>query len=123
MAIVDVEDGRLAAAANRASANGGKPKEFFDYRRMFDAMHREIDAVFIATPDHHHAPASMMAMQLGKHVFCEKPLCHDVSQARALAKVAKETKVTTMMGNQGHCAVGYRRLCEYIWAGAIGDCP
>jgi predicted dehydrogenase len=88
---------------------------------MFDAMHREIDAVFVATPDHHHAPASMRAIQFDKHVFCEKPLCHDIGEARALAQAAKAHKVTTMMGNQGHCDEGYRRLCEYIWAGAIGD--
>ena len=121
VAIVDVEDGRLAAAANKVAGVGAAPKAFYDYRRMFDAMHGEIDAVFVATPDHHHAPASMMALKLGKHVFCEKPLCHDIAQARALAKAAMEAKVTTMMGNQGHCAEGYRRLCEYIWAGAIGD--
>jgi hypothetical protein len=88
---------------------------------MFDVMHKEIDVVLVATPDHHHAPASMRAIQLGKHVFCEKPLCHDIAEARALAKAAKRHKVTTMMGNQGHCADGYRTLCEYIWAGAIGD--
>ena len=121
VALVDVEDGRLAAAARKASEAGATPRTFYDYRRMFDAMHKEIDAVFVATPDHHHAPASMIAIRLGKHVFCEKPLCHDISQARALAEAAKAHKVTTMMGNQGHCEAGYRRLCEYIWAGAIGD--
>ncbi|MGA2662258.1 MAG: Gfo/Idh/MocA family oxidoreductase [Verrucomicrobiota bacterium] len=121
VAIVDVDDGRLAATSKKAAKSGAKPRAFFDYRRMFDAMHREIDAVFVATPDHHHAPASMRAIQLGKHVLCEKPLCHDLWQARALAKAANEHKVTTMMGNQGHCDEGYRRLCEYLWAGAIGD--
>jgi predicted dehydrogenase len=121
VAIVDVDDGRLASTAKRAAQSGAKPRTFFDYRQMFDTMHREIDAVFVATPDHHHAPASMRAIELGKHVFCEKPLCHDIGQARALAQAAKTHKVTTMMGNQGHCAEGYRRLCEYIWAGAIGD--
>jgi len=78
------------------------------------AMHQEIDAVFVATPDHHHAPASLRAIQLGRHVFCEKPLCHGLWQARALAQAATKHKVTTMMGNQGHCDEGYRRLCEYI---------
>jgi len=96
-------------------------QDLFDYRKMFDTMHKEIDAVFVATPDHHHAPASMMAMKIGKHVFCEKPLCRDISQARALAEGAKRHNVVTLMGNQGHCAEGYRRLCEYIWTGAIGD--
>src|ERR1035438_7019869 len=121
VALVDVEDGRLAAAARKASEAGATPKTFYDYRRMFDAMHKEIDAVFVATPDHHHAPASMLAIQHGKHVYCEKPLCHDVFEARALAQASRQHKVTTMMGNQGHCEEGYRLLCEYIWAGAIGD--
>lgn len=63
----------------------------------------------------------MRALKLGKHVFCEKPLCHDIGEARALAKAARQHRVTTMMGNQGHCGDGYRRLCEYLWAGAIGN--
>src|SRR5205823_12010839 len=74
VAIVDIEDARLAAAAQKVSESGAKPRTFFDYRTMFDQMNKEIDAVFVATPDHHHAPASMMAIKLGKHVFCEKPL-------------------------------------------------
>jgi predicted dehydrogenase len=119
VALVDVEDARLAAAAKKVAVPG--LKTFSDYRQMFDTMHKEIDVVFVATPDHHHAPASMRAIQLGKHVFSEKPLCHDISQARALAQAAQQHKITTMMGNQGHCAEGYRRLCEYVWAGAIGD--
>ena len=81
VALVDIEDSRLAAASKKASEAGATPKTFYDYRRMFDVMHKEIDAVFVATPDHHHAPASMIALRLGKHVFCEKPLCHDISQA------------------------------------------
>jgi predicted dehydrogenase len=121
VAIVDVDDRRLAAGAKKAAARGAQPRTFSDYRRMFDAMHKEIDAVFVATPDHHHAPASMLAIQHGKHVYCEKPLCHDVFEARALAQATRSHKVTTMMGNQGHCEEGYRLLCEYIWAGAIGD--
>jgi predicted dehydrogenase len=121
VALVDVEDRRLAAAVKKASEAGAAPRTFVDYRRMYDTMHKELDAVFVATPDHHHALASMIALKLGKHVFCEKPLCHDISQARALAKAAQAQKVTTLMGNQGHCEAGYRRLCEYIWAGAIGE--
>lgn len=100
VAIVDVDESRIAAAAKRASASGVRSQTFFDYRRMFNTMHREIDAVFVATPDHHHAPASMRAIQLGKHVFCEKPLCHDIWQARALAQAAQRHKVVTIMGNQ-----------------------
>jgi predicted dehydrogenase len=119
--MVDVDDSRIGKALRTASAAGAQPKTFYDYRQMFDRMHKEIDAVFVATPDHHHVPASLRALGLGKHVFCEKPLCHDIGQARALAKAAQKHKVTTMMGNQGHCEIGYRQLCEYIWAGAIGD--
>jgi hypothetical protein len=121
VAIVDVDDSRLAAAARKASERNAHPRTFSDYRRMFDAMHKDLDAVMVATPDHHHAPASLRGLKLGKHVFCEKPLCHDVAEARALANAARRQKVTTMMGNQGHCGDGYRRLCEYIWGGAIGD--
>jgi len=121
VALVDVDAGRLAAAAAKAAAQGAKPRTFFDYRTMFDEMHREIDAVFVATPDHHHAPSAMRALLHGKHVFCEKPLCHDISQARALARAASAREVTTMMGNQGHCEEGYRRLREYLDAGAMGD--
>jgi predicted dehydrogenase len=121
VALADIDDTRLAAGASKVSQNGAKPRTFSDYREMFDTMSNEIDAVFVATPDHHHAPASLRAIKLGKHVFCEKPLCHDIFQARALAKAAAEHKVTTLMGNQGHCEEGYRRVCEYIWAGAIGD--
>jgi predicted dehydrogenase len=121
VAIVDVDDNRLATALRMASSAGSQPTTFYDYRQMFDRMHKEIDAVFVATPDHHHAPASMLALQFDKNVFCEKPLCHDIGQARSLAKSAQKHKVVTMMGNQGHCEIGYRQLCEYIWAGAIGD--
>lgn len=121
VAIVDVEDARLDAAAHKATNGGARPKRFFDYREMFDTISGDIDAVFVATPDHHHAPASLRAIQLGKHVFCEKPLCHDIGEARVLAEAARKHNVTTMMGNQGHCDDGYRRVCEYLWAGAIGD--
>ena len=119
VAIVDVEDARLDATREKARQRGANPRTFTDYRRMLDALSHEIDAVFVATPDHHHAPASIRAIQLGKHVFCEKPLCHDIGEARTLAAAARQSKVITQMGNQGHCAEGYRRVCEYIWAGAI----
>ena len=110
MALVDVEEARLDAAAHRASRGGVRPRTFFDYRRMFDAVHKDIDAVFVATPDHHHAPASMISIKLGNDVFCEKPLCHDICQARSLAEAARNCKVTTAMATKGHCGEGYRRL-------------
>ena len=97
------------------------PKRFSDYREMLDKVHKEIDAVFVATPDHHHAPASMAAIKLGKHVYCEKPLTHSIYEARQLALAAREHKVATQMGNGGRAGEGWRQLCEMIWAGAIGN--
>jgi len=95
---------------------------FSDYRVMFDKLGKQLDAVFVATPNHHHATVAMMALERGINVYCEKPLCHDVAQARQLRKAAHHyNKVATQMGNQGHCMDGYRRLCEYIWAGTIGN--
>ena len=123
VAIVDVDDGRLDAVRKLLANKGrdaGKVRVFADYRVMFDQLGKQIDAVFIATPNHHHALPATIAMQLGKNVYCEKPVCHDIAEARALRAMAAKTKVATQMGNQGHCEEGYRKLCEYIWAGAIG---
>jgi hypothetical protein len=97
------------------------PKSFSDYRKMFDKMHAQIDAVSVAAPDHHHATASMTAIRLGKHVYCEKPLTHNIREARLLTLAAREHKVATQMGNNGREGEGWRRLCEWIWAGAIGN--
>lgn len=98
-----------------------KVQTFTDYRKMFDKVGKELDAVFIASPNHQHALPAMIAMQLGKAVYCEKPVCHDIGEARKLRAMAKQYKVATQMGNQGHCEDGYRRLCEYLWAGVIGN--
>ncbi len=84
-------------------------------------MQGQIDAVFVATPDHHHATASMTAIRLGKHVYCEKPLTHNIREARLLTLAAREHKVATQLGNNGREGEGWRRLCEWIWAGAIGN--
>src|SRR5690242_8121603 len=86
---------------------------------MFDEM-KEIDGVVVATPDHHHAFASMEAIKRGKHVYCEKPLTHSVWEARQLAQAARAAKVATQMGNQGQASEGPRRLCELVWSGVIG---
>jgi len=94
-------------------------KPWKDFRKMLDA-HKDIDAVIVATPDHMHAFASMAAMQLGKHVYCEKPLTHSVWEARRVATVAREKKLATQMGNQGQASGQTRRLCEMVWGGAIG---
>ncbi len=121
VALVDVDDRKIAEAIKNLGAKANNPPVFHDYRRMYDAHARDLDAVFIATPDHHHAPAAVRAIRLGKGVFCEKPLTYTLHEARTLTTEAKRMKVHTSMGNQGHAGEGYRRLCEYIWAGAIGD--
>ena len=90
------------------------PKSFSDYRKMFDKMHGQIDAVFVATPDHHHAVASMTAIWLGKHVYCEKPLTHNIREARLLTLAAREHKVATQMGNNGREGEGWRRASALV---------
>jgi predicted dehydrogenase len=121
VALCDVDDKIIANTLTKLGDKVKDPPVFHDYRKMFDAHAKDIDAVLIATPDHHHAPAAIRAIRLGKSVFCEKPLTWCIYEARTLATEAKKQKVHTSMGNQGHAGEGYRRLCEYIWAGAIGD--
>jgi predicted dehydrogenase len=90
-----------------------------DFRVMLE-KEKAIDAVLIATPDHLHAYAAILAMKAGKHVYCEKPLTHNVWEARAVARVAAETGVATQMGNQGRSSEGHRQTIEWIRDGAIG---
>jgi len=123
VAIVDVDEKRFATVQKALKNKEKEPEKigtFTDYRKMFDKHGKNIDAVFIATPNHQHALPATIAMQLGKNVYCEKPVCYDIGEARALRAMAAKTKVATQMGNQGHCEEGYRKLCEYIWAGVIG---
>jgi hypothetical protein len=96
-------------------------RQFQDFRRMFDAMEKEIDGVVVATPDHTHAVAAMAAIRRGKHVYCEKPLAHSVHEVRALMQAAREHRVVTQLGNQGHSFDSIRTFCEWIWDGAIGE--
>ena len=95
-------------------------KKYWDWRKMFDEMHDSIDAVVIATSDHTHATIAAHAMTLGKHVFLQKPLTHSVYESRLMAKLAKEYRVATQMGNQGASKEGVRQLTEWIWSGEIG---
>ena len=96
-------------------------KQYKDFRVMLDKEDKNIDAVIVATPDHVHAVASMAAMKRGKHVYCQKPLTRLVAEARALTEAARKYKVVTQMGNQGHSGDGVRDICEWIWAGVIGE--
>ncbi|MBT3291871.1 MAG: Gfo/Idh/MocA family oxidoreductase [Victivallales bacterium] len=93
--------------------------DYIDFRVMLAEM-PEIDAIVCATPDHLHAYVSVVAMRQGKHVFCEKPLAHNIWENRLMARAAKEMGVATQMGNIGHARDGMRETCEWIWDGAIG---
>ncbi|MBW3542886.1 MAG: Gfo/Idh/MocA family oxidoreductase [Planctomycetes bacterium] len=114
--LCDIDAQRLAEAA----AKHPGAETFADWRQMLDKLADRIDAVNVATPDHTHAPAAMSAMQLGKHVYCQKPLTHDVYEARQLARVAAEKKLTTQMGIQVHSTSPYRTAVKVIRDGAIG---
>src|SRR5437763_9200459 len=120
-----VEFDRVRARARldgmiKLQAQVPKAKRYQDYREMLEKQ-KDIDAVLVATADHMHATIASAAMDLGKHVYVQKPLTWCVEEARHLARRAKETKVATQMGNQGHSFNDARTAVEYIWAGAIGD--
>jgi len=117
VALCDIDDNTLNARGQKYPG----AKKYNDYRKMLDEMNKEIDAVIVATPDHHHAPASIRAMRLGKHVYCQKPLTHSVYEARLMRETAKKYKVATQMGNQGSAESGLRRAIEVIQAGTIGN--
>ena len=116
VALCDV-DSKYAA---KSFAKYPNAKQFKDYRVMLDKMGKEIDAVVIGTPDHTHAVIAMEAMRRGKHVYCEKPLAHNIHEVRALMAAAHKHKVVTQLGNQGHSSGHIRQVCEWVWAGAIG---
>ena len=116
VALCDVDESRAGKTFERFP----QAKRYQDFRKMLDEMHGQIDAVVIGTPDHTHAPAGVMAMKLGKHCYCEKPLTHSVSEARLMATVAREKGLVTQMGTQIHAGGNYRRVVELIKSGAIG---
>lgn len=117
VALCDVDALNAAATFKRFP----KAKTFKDFRQMLDQAGKSIDAVTISTPDHTHFHAAALAMKLGKHVYVQKPLTHSVWEARALTQLARETKVVTQMGNQGHAEPNSRRLVEIIRSGALGE--
>ncbi|AMV27916.1 Inositol 2-dehydrogenase [Gemmata sp. SH-PL17] len=119
VALCDVDEGHLAPKVKKwASA-----KTFTDFRKLFDdtALLKNIDAVTVSTPDHNHAVISILAMRAGKHVYCQKPLTHDVYEAHLMRAEAKKNKVCTQMGNQGTAANGLRRAAELLQKGELGD--
>jgi predicted dehydrogenase len=118
VAICDVDDTFIAE--RKKDKRFDKAKVYHDYRKMFDEMGKEFDAVTVSTPDHHHAVAGLRAMKMGKHLYCQKPLTHTVYEARQMRETATKMKVATQMGNQGTAADGLRRAVELIQGGAIG---
>jgi len=115
VALCDVDDHRGAASFKKFP----DAKRYKDFREMLE-KEKSIDAVVVSTPDHTHAPAAAMAIRLGKHVYCQKPLTHTVYEARTLRDLAREYKVATQMGNQGTASSGFRQGVEVLQSGAIG---
>ena len=117
VALCDVDDRQGA----KSKKNFPNAKYYKDFREMLDKEKNNIDACSISTPDHTHAVATLAAMQLGKHVYTQKPLTHDIYEARILTQAAKKYKVVTQMGNQGGSGDGVRKAKEMYMAGMIGD--
>jgi len=119
IALCDVDEGTLGSKTQKWPS----AKTFTDYRRIFDdaSLLKNIDAFTVSTPDHNHALASILAMRAGKHVYCQKPLTHDVYEAHLMRSEAKKNKVCTQMGNQGTAANGLRKAVELVRAGVLGD--
>lgn len=116
IAICDIDEVRLHEKAQVFP----KARKYVDYRKLFDEMGDQIDAVVVSTPDHHHAPASLRAMRMGKHVYCQKPLTHTPAEARLMRETARQYNVQTQMGNQGTAADGFRAGIELIQSGVVG---
>jgi predicted dehydrogenase len=116
VALCDVNDASVAKIWERYP----NASRYRDFRIMLEKEKNNIDAVVVGTPDHTHAVATMAAIQLGKHVYCEKPLAHSIYEVRRVMEAARHAGVATQMGNQGHASEGLRLVCEWVWDGAIG---
>ncbi len=116
VALCDVND-RRAEGAYKQIPNA---RRFRDYRKMLDEI-KEIDAVIAAVPDHTHAVISAAAMRSGKHILCEKPLTHNLREARTLRQLTAQYNVATQMGNQGTASEAFRRAVEVLWSGSLGS--
>jgi predicted dehydrogenase len=117
VALCDIDAKTLGKTAERFP----KAKTWSDWRQMLDKQARDIDAIVISIPDHNHAVTAMAGMVLGKHVYCEKPLTHNVYEARRLVQAARDYRVATQMGNQGHSSDGSAEQVEFLNSGQIGD--
>jgi predicted dehydrogenase len=119
VALCDVDQGRLGDKVKKWP----EAKTFSDFRKLFDdsSLLKNIDAFTVSTPDHTHALASLLAIRAGKHVYCQKPLTHDVYEAHLMRTEAKQYKVCTQMGNQGTASNGLRRAVELVRGGVLGD--
>ena len=116
VSLCDVDSNNLSAASKRHP----KAKLFADYRDLFKEMKDQIDAVIVSTPDHTHAPASMMAMNHDKPVYCQMPLTHHVTEARAMNQLAADKKLVTQMSIQVHSFYDYKLATLLIQSGIIG---
>ncbi len=116
VALCDVDQKGIAGAATKYP----KAQQFTDYRKLYDKIANQIDAVVVSTCEHTHSFATLPALQLGKHVYCEKPLTHNIWEARVIREAAARTKLATQMGTQIHASDNYRRVVELVQSGAIG---
>ena len=117
VAVCDIDQKRLDEMAARQKES----KKYTDYRELLHELDSKIDAVVVSTPDHTHAPAAVMAMRMGKHVYCQKPLAHSVWEARLMRETARAKGVCTQMGNQGTADSGLRRAVELVRSGGLGE--
>jgi predicted dehydrogenase len=116
VALCDVDDRQAGKAFERYP----RARKYRDFRKMLDEVGRRVDAVVVSTPDHTHAPAAVMAMKIGKHCYCEKPMAHSVHEVRTMREVAQKNKLATQLGTQIHAEPNYRRAVELVQSGAIG---
>ncbi|MDO4550540.1 MAG: Gfo/Idh/MocA family oxidoreductase [Planctomycetia bacterium] len=116
VAMCDADTKRLDGAMKHAP----QAQKFTDFRKLYETV-KDLDAVCVCTPDHTHAPASLMGMRMGLHCYCEKPLTHDIRESRVMREVAAEKKLVTQMGTQIHAGENYRRAVEIVRSGALGD--
>lgn len=119
VAVCDVDGEKLEGAAVDPRFKNAAP--YYDFRRMLDEQGDKIDAVTVSTPDHTHAVAAVMAMKMGKHTFCQKPLAHSLHEARVMTETARDSGVATMMGNQGTSFPNLRKASAILQSGVLGN--